>query len=437
MHMNKPLIQIKIYALVISLALSVPVFASNPHLNVLQEEFAQDPTNRSAVLIYKQDPQVKELGVRRLVIPTLLSAGPSNEYMEIAENKVSPNEQGDFIFREGTEEFDTAHTFAVAWATMLMYRQDLERLAFLYPQKPIFKETIAKWDAVGYSKLLIYPKQEVDDQNAFYTRYEDDDGKPVRELRFYSFEGEQGRVHTCQSLDVVSHETGHSVLDILHPEYFDAATTMIAAFHEAFGDLTAIFMALSQPDLCEALYADTKGDLGKESFLTDLAEQFGTGIGSTTGLRNLLEPVTVQSVDSEAHALSRVFTNAVYGILKDGYKCAELACGHTERGAKLIDMVGSFLRRLVLQTVVEIKEQKPTFSDFAFRMFDIAASQPKTMDPISGLDWATIIKNNFAAKGIPVEENSKALNWINMGMKAGNKVRICGTVHKCQAAEDK
>jgi hypothetical protein len=403
--------------------------ASN--LNLLREETHLDAASRHLVRMYEQDPSVSEdLGIRTLIIPTKLDSGPSNDYMGVVQNPATPNEKGDFIFDASTDEFDSVHTFTVAWDTMRLCRQDLEKLLQIYPQKEAIKTAIAYWDSVRYGKLSIYPKDGPDDQNAYYSRYEGDDGKPVRELRFFSFDGEKGRVVTSLSLDVVAHEAGHSILDILHPEYFDNGSVMLGAFHEAYGDMTAMFVILADMKLCNTLYTHTRGDLSLKSFLTDMAEDFGNGIGSSTGLRNLLEPVTMQTAGTEVHALSRVFTNAVYGILKDVTTKAMCKYLATDPGDHLIYQVGQHLRRMVLQTLLEVKKKQPTFSDFAFKMYDIAMNQPHSTDQIANLKWAKYISRNFASRGIPVEENSRALDWINKGDTLGAKLHICGTVHK-------
>ena len=56
-----------------------------------------------------------------------------------------------------------------------------------------------------------------------------------------------GRVYTCRSLDIVAHETGHAILDGLKPAWMSSTRSpQTGALHEAFGDLTAIFLSLSQ-----------------------------------------------------------------------------------------------------------------------------------------------------------------------------------------------
>src|SRR5204862_4318185 len=89
------------------------------------------------------------------------------------------------------------------------------------------------------------------------------------------------------------------------------------ALHESFGDLTAIFLALSQFDQVEAVIAQTRANLHDKTFLSDLAEEFGLALGRPNGLRNADNDLKLSQVGNEVHDLSQVFTGAIYDILAD------------------------------------------------------------------------------------------------------------------------
>jgi hypothetical protein len=77
------------------------------------------------------------------------------------------------------------------------------------------------------------------------------------------------------------------VLDALQPGWLGLANPpQTGGLHESFGDLTAIFLALSQLDQVEAVIAQTKANLHDNTFLSDLAEEFGLALGRPNGLRN-------------------------------------------------------------------------------------------------------------------------------------------------------
>src|SRR5215468_2672754 len=85
-------------------------------------------------------------------------------------------------------------------------------------------------------------------------------------------------VFSGESPDVVCHELGHALLDSFKPQLFDAASIEVAAFHESFGDMSAILSALQLPSVREGVLAETGGVLRRSSRLSRLAEQLGWAI---------------------------------------------------------------------------------------------------------------------------------------------------------------
>lgn len=164
------------------------------------------------------------------------------------------------------------------------------------------------------------------DFNAFYDR---------RELEF--FHGPVagfGTVFSGESPDIVCHELGHAVLDTLRPPLFNAGFIETAAFHEAFGDMSAILSALQLESVRVHVLNETHGNLSRSSSLSRLAEQLGFAIRKIDAtavdrdcLRNAAnsffyrEPSTLppsapaSALASEAHSFSRVFTGAFLEVL--------------------------------------------------------------------------------------------------------------------------
>src|SRR5207253_5036108 len=160
------------------------------------------------------------------------------------------------------------------------------------------------------------------DLNAFYDR---------EGLKFFHGSGAGRTVFSGESPDVVCHELGHAILDSLKPQLFDAASIEVAAFHESFGDMSAILSALQLPSLREGVLAETGGVLHRASRLSRLAEQLGWAIRQSVPsavepdcLRNAVNtlfyrdpdtlPTTAPgtSLSSEPHSFSRVFTGAFF-----------------------------------------------------------------------------------------------------------------------------
>ncbi|MFO1400069.1 MAG: hypothetical protein U1F30_02455 [Steroidobacteraceae bacterium] len=163
------------------------------------------------------------------------------------------------------------------------------------------------------------------DLNAYYDR---------RALNFFHDRTADGMVYSGESPDVLCHEMGHAILDSVKPGLWDAASHEVAAFHESFGDMSAILGALQLPSLRRAILADTGGRLYRSSRLSRLAEQLGAAIRAQHPdavdrdcLRNAVnsfayqDPLTLPTsapaaqLSAEPHSFSRVFTAAFFEAL--------------------------------------------------------------------------------------------------------------------------
>jgi hypothetical protein len=207
--------------------------------------------------------------------------------------------------------------------------------------------------------------------NAFYSRSQCC-------LKFGDFvpTGQDARVFTCRSFDIVSHETAHAVLDGLKPDWLGADNPpQTGGLHEAFGDLTAIFLALSQLDQCEAVIAQTKARLHDKTFLADIAEQFGLALGGSTGLRNADNDLTLADAGTEVHALSQVFTGAIYDILADLFALERDPALRDD--ALVLHEVGCYLRALLLRALVAAPDVAATYPDVVNNMLRLTAEDGK------------------------------------------------------------
>jgi hypothetical protein len=165
-----------------------------------------------------------------------------------------------------------------------------------------------------------------EDLNAFYTR---GGGGDAPGLHFFH-DVVSGRTYfSGESPDVACHEMGHAVLDAIRPQLFEAQTIEAAAFHESFGDMSALLSALQVPSFRQALLSETGGKLDRASRWSRLAEQLGAAIRiiqpdavDPDCLRNAFnsffyrDPQTLapsapaSQLSSEPHSFSRVFTAA-------------------------------------------------------------------------------------------------------------------------------
>jgi hypothetical protein len=189
---------------------------------------------------------------------------------------------------------------------------------------------------------------EGEDFNAYYDR---------QALNFFHGTAGGRTVYSGESPDVVCHEQGHAFLDALRPELFDAGSIEAAAFHESFGDISAILAALQLPTMRAAVLAETGGDLRRSSRLSRLAEQLGWAIRQfapsaveSDCLRNaansffyanpeaLPSTAPATSLSSEPHAFSRVFTGAFLDALAGGFRLAAANPGAADLQAVSLDL---------------------------------------------------------------------------------------------------
>jgi len=173
------------------------------------------------------------------------------------------------------------------------------------------------------------------DLNAFYARNDFPPEDIKQGLSFFHdtvldvSNGRQVTVFSGESPDVVAHELGHAVLDSLKPVLFELASLEAAAFHESFGDMSAILTALQLPSVRQTVLEETDGRLQRNSSVSRVAEQLGFAIRQRNpaavdrdSLRNAAnsflyaDPLSLPSsgpatsLTRAPHNFSRVFTGA-------------------------------------------------------------------------------------------------------------------------------
>jgi hypothetical protein len=342
------------------------------------------------VLIWKQDPTVGELGVRKAYIHSLVAAGPKDTRIWIqGVPPVTPNILGDFIQTPGTPEFDAVHTFAIVRQTLTMFERALSSPGSSPVQVPW------QWNRRdgNTAPLLVFPLHS-NMINAFYSRQE-------KTLAFGFFNKPNTPptsplIFTCRSLDIVAHETGHAILDALKPDWLAfSAPPQTGGLHESFGDLTAIFLALSQMDQVEALIAHTKANLHEKQFLADLAEEFGLALGRPNGLRNADNDLKLSEVGTEVHAISQVFTGGIYDVLADIFEWEWRQT--TKDAAAVLYEAGQYVFSLVLRAILAAPDQNATYADVVNQMLRIADGKP---------EYQEFIKKRFVFRQVVVSPPS-------------------------------
>ena len=370
------------------------------------------PSHGSRLNIWKQDPSVERLGARQIYLHTRTRQGPRDSQINISGMPtVYPDFKGDFLVDPQDEaEFDAVHTYAVVRMVLTMYQRALrEKMSW-------------HW---GDSEPIDVNPRAGSAANAFYSR-------TGKSLRFFFFrkagaDPSEPPIYTCRSLDIVAHEAGHAILDGLKSEWLPFTQPQTGGLHESFGDLTAIFLALSQLDLVEFVIASTKGNLHRTNILDKLAEQFGEGIGRPSGLRNADNDLKLSQVSNQVHDLSQVFTGAVFDILATAF--------HAARRPRWIDdaimlyEVGQKVMKLTLEGIRLAPAQNATYKDVADAMIAFANSHPVEFD---GYDQ--IIQAEFTRREVLGTAAAAAPTPIDgMGLDYG---ACCGTMHHLAEEEE-
>ncbi len=352
----------------------------------------------SRFMIWKQDPTVRELGCRLTFIPHLVLDGPRDARIATELPGTTPvvrNATGDFIFSCGTNEADCANTYALVRQTLTMYEHARGGQAVPWA-----------WNRNGNTDPLMCFPHGFSGANAFYSRTQ-------KALQFGHFvpSGSTAEVFTCRSLDIISHECGHAVLDGLKPGWLAIGNPpQTGGLHEAFGDLTAIFVALAQLDQVEAFIAMTKADLHKKNFLAEMAEEFGVALGRSS-LRNADNDLKLSQVSNEVHALSQVFTGGVYDILADIFAFEKNRQRDTKSPGHVLLDISKHVQNLLLNAIIQAPDAGATYADVVNQMLAISHSQGDP--PI----YRTFIRNRFTFREVvvsPTPLTALASGTINM-----------------------
>lgn len=185
--------------------------------------------------------------------------------------------------------------------------------------------TSTRW-ATPDRKLRVHLDKGVD-LNAYYRR-------ATGTLEFFHSTVGGRTIYTGESPNVICHELGHAVLDAIRPQLFHVASIEAAAFHESFGDISAILCALQFKSVAQASIDETGGRLYHSSFLSRVAEELGWAIRQIRPqnvepdcLRNAVnsffyrDPMTLPPtapaslLSSAPHSFSRIFTAAFFDAL--------------------------------------------------------------------------------------------------------------------------
>lgn len=371
-----------------------------------------------------------------------LQPGPVGEYIEVVD--VDPASGGCYAPvdlnhphllathgmdpAEGVPQFHQQMVYAVAMSTIERFENALGRTALWAPN---ITRTNGKVQASYVQRLRIYPHA-LREQNAYYS-------PPKKSLLFGYFTANRdkagdnlpgGIVFSCLSHDVVAHETTHALLDGVHRHYQYQTNADIAAFHEAFADIVALFQHFTIPVALRHTIAVSRGDLRKDGLLAQLAQQFGQASNGSTALRSALaKPPHPSDYDNatEAHDRGAVLLAAVFHAFLEIYEARivdlkRLATGGTgilpegdiseplvNRMAREASMTADHLLKTCIRALDYCPPVDLTFGDYLRALI----TADMDLNPEDQFNYRTALISGFRARGI-FPQDVRALSEKNL-----------------------
>lgn len=348
------------------------------------------PKDGVTVSYYRQDPYVG--GPELTKIPKEgLRPGPDNERIDTRAS-VKPNEDGNMIFAPSTPEFVSVQTFTSTDKTMRVIQHYLGRKI--------------NW-SFGKEQLAINPdKGEM--KNAYYSRWEGT-------TNFFHYLDKLGKlIHTGKSFEIVSHETGHALLDGMHPGYMGWSKEPMG-IHEGFADITAIIAGLHDERTIDQFLKETGGDFRKDNVISNMGEEFGASIYGKPCLRSAINNFTYSPPDSlpdhpapgelggEAHSFGQLLVGTFYDVLEGVYK-ASVGEGMSPKEAliKARDVAGE----LFIKGIDEAPPNNARYKDVALGMLQVGKRK--------GARYNELMENIFKNRKILSEADIQESNNLNV-----------------------
>ena len=317
--------------------------------------------------MYRQDPAVSgpsEESVATADIGDRLSGPRVGVVTGRGEFRARADNDGNYLYPPGSPKFNQVQSFVTAQKTLDLLQDYADRRI--------------DWAFEG-DELGVIPHAG-EGKNAYYARWN-------QSVAFYSFDSKPlgRRVHTAVSSDVVSHETGHAILDGLKPEWGKTFDKETKATHEAIGDCSAMLLALSRPENRKDALEKTGGDLRKDNCISSIAEEFGEAVRLANRdpnddrpyLRNannsfqyrppseLPNDGSREELSSEPHSFCQVFTRAFYNGVVNVYE--EKVAQGLERETAL-EQAGQVMGRALARGLTMASPNRSRYADVALAM---------------------------------------------------------------------
>ena len=243
------------------------------------------------------------------------------------------------------------------------------------------------------------------------------------------------RVYTSDSSDIVAHELGHAILDLLRPDLWNQPAVEVRAFHEAFADITAILSIMQHEEVRAKALLETDGNMMSANVISKLAEQVGSivyeitnrGKGNLDSLRdmtNLFEYVRPKKLPrkapysrlaNECHSFGRVFAGAWYEIMIRIYEDMKRKTHRVLRNKINTAFTLHRAKNIACQYLLKAVVQAPKTVRFTKSIAENMIYASKLDDR----EYEKIIKDVF------VKRNILSPNILGLSTKSLDDVKMC------------
>lgn len=249
-----------------------------------------------------------------------LEPGPVGEYVEVIDVDPASGayyepvnlEDPHLLAQDGlpasalNPQYHQQVVYAVVMTTIKNFERAMGRPVLWSDRKPdkrYSEMTKEDWMDTYVQRLAVYPHA-LREANAYYS--------PLKKALLFGYfpasaVGDPlvypgGIVFGCLSHDVIAHETAHAILDGIHPRFMEVTQPDGLAFHEAFADIVAMFQHFTFTEVVKHQISKTRGDMGMNNLLGELAQEFGRATGNHGSLRSALGKVNKETGKWERRA---------------------------------------------------------------------------------------------------------------------------------------
>ena len=395
----------------ISPAVRVSLYAQSRYL---PGEFKESAGLRLPFTTYFDDPFVAKLNPEKGIDPEAfadwepgLTDGPTSSRFAVVDfNADTGKLEPSAVWNDKLQQFTTPDGLRldVSRRDSPAYHQVnvwvlLQRALALFEDGKALGRRIS-WGFEG-NRLIVVPHAGFG-ENAYYDR-------ESKSLQFYYFGSSDDPVYTCLSSDIVSHEFGHAVLDGVRPLLNESGSLETAAFHEFFGDLSALTMTLYNNSLRRMTADESGGDFDKATNFASLAEQFGQALLGRPYLRSFLNKDTMSQMVGETshHRISQVLSGTVYDLLK----CLGKHYSKPEKDKKarsprqVFWFAADRLQRMTIQPLDLLPPVEVNFRDYALA----ACRSQQLCEPIDPAGYLDMLLDVFVKRGVLSRDDARAL----------------------------